>query len=102
MLLNHAIYVEDRFIPLNHTLLQWGALQQIKQVAEEYTLDRNDYVVLDILLQAKALNDLRKTLIASSIWYDATNGAAFASHFDDGLTTLPVFSSLAKVSKCDN
>ena len=96
--MNHAIYVHDSSMPANHTLLQWGAIQQMKQVAEEKTLDRNDYVVLDVLLQAQAIQDLYKILSTSMVWFDASNGDAFASYFDDGLTGLPVFTSLAKVN----
>ncbi len=97
--MNHAIYVHDSSLPANHTLLQWGAIQQMKQVAEERTLERNDYVVLDVLLQSQTIQELYSILITSMIWFDASNGDAFASYFDDGLTGLPVFTSLAKVSQ---
>jgi hypothetical protein len=95
--MNHAIYLHETVTPLNHTLFQWGALQQIKQVIDEHALDRNDFVVLDVLLQPKSLDSIRKILTTSTIWYDATNGAAFVAHFDDGLAFLPIFASVSQV-----
>lgn len=77
-------------------MLHWGAINQLKEVSMQSALDRNDYIVLDVIMQQNALQDLHASLLNSSIWFDVTNGAAFVSHHDDGLMLSSVM-SLAQV-----
>ena len=48
-------------------------------------LERNDFAVVDIILESKAAKEMTDILLTSTIWYDLTKGNAFAAHPDDGL-----------------
>ena len=76
-------------------LLHDGAVQYLQTVSAGGEVWQHDYLVIDVMLRAQALHGLTQALLASTIWFDATNGAAFAAHPDDGLV-LPELQSLAQ------
>ena len=76
------------------TLTHAGALQRLSDVAS--VLRTNDFVVLDIVLEQRASMVMSSILLSSTIWFDVTNGQAFASHSDDGLV-YSVFYDLSQV-----
>jgi hypothetical protein len=71
------------------------ALQQV-HLAVDALLDTNDFAVVDVVLQKAAISHLAGLLLSSTVWFDVTNGKAFASHWDDGLI-FPEFRQLAQV-----
>lgn len=65
------------------SLTHIGALKQLRSISDE--LLRNDFVVVDVILQPTAFQRMSEYLMRSTIWFDCTNGLAAVAHFDDGL-----------------
>ena len=65
-------------------LVHAGAMKYLRTIHGE--LQANDFIVVDVILKEAALQELSRLLLSSTVWFDVTNGAAFASHHDDGLT----------------
>lgn len=81
--LNRALYVApDEGIPPSE-LVHAGAMQYLHSIRRE--VDAHDFLVVDVILQSPAMARVAGMLLTSTVWFDATNGAAFASHHDDGL-----------------
>ena len=59
------------------------ALDNMELAALE--LQRNDFAVVDVVLESKAVLEMSNALLTSTIWYDMTKGNTFAAHPDDGL-----------------
>lgn len=58
-------------------------------------LKRNDFAVIDVIIDNKIARDLAAALLTSTVWFDRTNGHTFAAHPDDGL----VFSFFERFSR---
>jgi hypothetical protein len=95
--MNHVVFFNQQAAPSNQSLLQWGAVQQLRSIGVQHTIEENDFVVLDTLLHVDVIDYLFEVLSTSFIWFDSTNGAAFASHWDDGLSQISTLASIAKV-----
>lgn len=92
--LNRALHVaRDDGLPAAQ-LVHAGAMQYLHSIRRE--VDAHDYLVVDVILQAPAMAHLSALLLTSTVWFDATNGAAFAAHHDDGLA-FPTVHTLVQV-----
>ena len=81
--LNRAFRVQPPSnIPFS-SLTHVGALKQLRSISGEWT--RNDFIVVDVILQPMALEKMNAFLMLSTVWFDCTNGFASVSHHDDGL-----------------
>ena len=80
---NRLVHLESDHTLTADSLVHQGAMQYLKSLRSE--LHSNDFIVVDVILQTAALNELSRLLLSSTVFFDVTNGAAFASHADDGL-----------------
>lgn len=81
--LNRALHIAaDEGIPASQ-LVHDGAMRYLHSIRRE--VDAHDFLVVDVILQSAAMARIAGMLLTSTVWFDATNGAAFASHHDDGL-----------------
>jgi hypothetical protein len=81
--LNRALHIAtDEGIPAAQ-LVHAGAMQYVHSIRRK--VDAHDFLVVDVILQDAALARIADMLLTSTVWFDATNGAAFAAHHDDGL-----------------
>lgn len=76
------------------SLVHAGAMQYLRSLRGE--LHTHDFLVVDVILQQAALRSISRTLLTSSVWFDVTNGAAFAAHHDEGLV-FPEVHALVQV-----
>lgn len=76
------------------SLVHAGAMQYLKSLRKE--LLTHDFLVVDVILQEAALRSISRLLLSSTVWFDVTNGAAFAAHHDEGLV-FPAVHSLVQV-----
>ena len=70
-----------------------GALEQMALASAE--LPKSDFVVVDVILMRHVISSLSNILLTSTIWFDHTNGKAFATHYNDGLA-FGIFKRLAQ------
>jgi hypothetical protein len=94
--LNRAVYVSEEDADLE-ALTHRGAISYLQGVATTVDADRSDFMVVDVLLKEEALNRAGAALLASTVWFDVTNGICFVAHSDDGLV-LPSIRVIAQVS----
>jgi hypothetical protein len=81
--INRAVHIErDPGLPAEQ-LVHQGAMQYLHSLRRE--VDQHDFLVVDVILQDAAMQKIAQMLLSSTVWFDATNGAAFAAHHDDGL-----------------
>jgi hypothetical protein len=81
--LNRALHIAtDKGIPPAQ-LVHAGAMQYLHSIRRK--VDAHDFLVVDVILQDAALARIADMLLTSTVWFDATNGAAVAAHHDDGL-----------------
>jgi hypothetical protein len=81
--LNRALHIaSDEGVPVAH-LVHAGAMQYLHSIRRK--VDAHDFLVVDVILQDAAVARIAGMLLTSTVWFDATNGAAFAAHHDDGL-----------------
>lgn len=98
--LNRLLYVvPDTPTLLVGNALHAGALPQLALMAQQLS-GTADFMVLDGAVQQERIGALRNQLSLSSVWFDVTNGAAFAAHSSDGLDFSKLLDSIAKVGKC--
>ncbi len=60
-------------------------------------LQTHDFIVVDVILKEAAQREMSRLLLSSTVWFDATNGAAFAAFNDESLA-FPTIHSLVQVS----
>ncbi len=80
------------------SLLHLGAIKRL--FADTGELPKGDFLVLDVVLTPTAISAMSKALLASTIWFDAANGAAFVAHHNEGLAH-ECFKRLAMVCMLD-
>ena len=74
---------EEPTMTTESSLIHDAALEQM--VVAHAHMAQNDYAVVDVILRPAILSLLSEAALASTIWYDVTNGNAFVAHHDDGL-----------------
>jgi hypothetical protein len=89
-----ALHVIDGGMTTN-PLYNNEALKQIQKASQQMT--QSDFIVIDMVMDPTALSISNTFLSSRTIWFDNTNGQAYASFYDDGLV-LPQFQSMAKVA----
>lgn len=95
-LLNRAYFVDrDAGIPAEK-LVHSGAMQYLRSIRDQ--VEYHDYLVVDVILQDAAMAQIGRKLLSSTVWFDATNGAARASHHDEGLV-FKTLHTLVQVSR---
>eukprot|EP01038_Epipyxis_sp_PR26KG_P005866 gene5866-8090_t len=87
-MINHIIKLtdfEESSSPMdeNSSYFHLGAVQRLISVIDIIT--QNDFFVLDTIIKNEYIHKLNIMLMKSTIWFDVTNGNAFASHYDDSL-----------------
>lgn len=93
--LNRLVHLEPDSGLAAEALVHAGAIQYLHSIRNE--LQTHDFVVVDVILKDAALRELSRLLLASTVWFDVTNGAAFAAHHDDGLA-FPSLHTLVQVN----
>lgn len=81
--LNRAFRIQPASNLPYSSLTHLGALKQLRSISSELT--KNDFIVVDVILQPIALKKMNEFLMYSTVWFDCTNGFAAVSHHDDGL-----------------
>jgi hypothetical protein len=81
--INRALHIERDPGLTPEELVHQGAMQYLHSIRGK--TDQHDFLVVDVILQDAAMQKIAKMLLSSTVWFDATNGAAFAAHHDDGL-----------------
>lgn len=81
--LNRAFRIQPASNLPYSSLTHMGALKQLRSISSELT--KNDFIVVDVILQPTALKKMNEFLMLSTVWFDSTNGVAVVSHHDDGL-----------------
>jgi hypothetical protein len=94
--LNRAVFLSEEDADLE-ALTHRGAISYLQDIASTADADRSDFMVVDVLLKEEALSRMGAALLASTVWFDVTNGICFVAHSDDGLV-LPSVGVLAQVS----
>lgn len=93
--LNRLVHLPQESSAFDTTsLVHSGAMQYLKSLRKE--LLTHDFLVVDVILQEAALRSISRLLLSSTVWFDVTNGAAFAAHHDEGLV-FPAVHSLVQV-----
>ena len=92
--INYASFLADD----HSTKDKFSYPEALKHLQKAYLeLNRNDFAVIDILLDTKLVSEMSHILLTSTIWFDSTNGKAFAAHADDGLGIYSIFSNFCRV-----
>ena len=93
--INHASFLADERI----TKEKFSYPEALKSLQQAYLeINRNDFAVVDILLDTKIIREMSTILLTSTIWFDSTNGKVFAAHPDDGLGSFSIFSDFCRVT----
>lgn len=95
-LLNRVVHLQRDEGVAADALVHAGAIQYLHSIRNE--LQSHDFVVVDVILKDAALRELSRLLLSSTVWFDVTNGAAFAAHHNDGLA-FPSVHTLVQVDK---
>ena len=93
-LLNRLVHLQEDPGLGAEALVHAGAIQYLHSIRNE--LLAHDFVVVDVILKEAALLELSRLLLSSTVWFDVTNGAAFAAHHNDGLA-FPSVHTLVQV-----
>ena len=93
--LNRALHIAEDPVITADRLVHRGAMDYLHSIRRE--IEAHDFLVVDVILQDAAMAQLASLLLSSTVWFDATNGAAFASHHDEGLMFKSVH-NVAQVS----
>jgi hypothetical protein len=93
--LNRLVHLEsdssNNAVIASESLVHMGAMNYLKSIASQ--LQSTDFIVVDMIMQVPAMQELSRLLLSSTVWFDVTNGATFAAHYDDGL----VFSTVTQL-----
>jgi hypothetical protein len=93
--LNRLVHLEsdssNNAVIASESLVHMGAMNYLKSIASQ--LQSTDFIVVDMIMQVPAMQELSRLLLSSTVWFDVTNGATFATHYDDGL----VFSTVTRL-----
>lgn len=92
--MNRALNIAEDLHVSADELVHQGAMNYLHSIRRE--VDKHDYLVVDVILQDAAMKQLSQLMLSSTVWFDASNGAAFVSHHDDGLV-FPTVHTLVKV-----
>ena len=78
----------EPMLPIESSMMFSGAQMQLQLATSDMRNEDspNDFAVVDLILKKPVLQALSNALLMSTIWFDNTNGYAYASHHDDGLT----------------
>ena len=92
--LNRLLHLEPDTGRSATDLVHAGAMNYLHSIRGE--LQTHDFIVVDVILKEAAQRELSRVLLASTVWFDATNGAAFAAFSDESLA-FPTIHNLVQV-----
>lgn len=92
--LNRLVHLEPDADRAVDDLVHRGAMNYLHSIRAE--LQTHDFIVVDVILKEAAQRELARLLLSSTIWFDATNGAAFAAFSDESLV-FPTVKTLVQV-----